>query len=538
MKSLITAAMFCMAASPLIAQNAGIGTSSPNASAALDIQSSNRGLLIPRVKLQGIGTYSPVTGTAAVSNNGLLVYNTVSTGAGSNAVFPGFYYWNYQAAAWKRLQDAPTTAGGTTGWGINGNTGITVPLQFLGTTDAQPLVFRVNGMYAGLVHYNGSTSMGFQSGTASVIPGNTAFGGYALENNTTGEANTAFGGGALASNISGSKNTAAGSQALTFNTTGSENTAIGNRVLTSNDNGYQNVAVGSAVFTAGISGVNNTGIGTGIAPLAKTVYGTNAMGWNALANLNPANNAAAFYNASFNTAVGAQAMLSTISGGFNTAVGLTALYRNVAGSYNTIIGDGADVISAQTINNSTAIGEGAYADTSYMVRLGSSTVTVIQGFVPYSIPSDGRFKSNINYTGIPGLALVNRIRPVSYYFNTAAYDEHMLSATNVKLSRPAPDAAQRKYTSRRRTGFLAQQVAAACDAVGYDFDGIHRANNTASNSHYLVAYSQFVLPEIVALQQQEKQIRELETSNQQLLEKTNMLMKEYELLRAKLQSSR
>jgi hypothetical protein len=48
------------------AQNVGIGTNQPNASAALDIQSNNKGLLIPRVDVAAV----------AAPANGLMVFNT------------------------------------------------------------------------------------------------------------------------------------------------------------------------------------------------------------------------------------------------------------------------------------------------------------------------------------------------------------------------------------------------------------------------------------------------------------------------------
>jgi hypothetical protein len=50
-------------------QSVGIGTSQPNASAALDIQSSNKGLLIPRVNVAAV----------AAPANGLMVFNTNSS---------------------------------------------------------------------------------------------------------------------------------------------------------------------------------------------------------------------------------------------------------------------------------------------------------------------------------------------------------------------------------------------------------------------------------------------------------------------------
>lgn len=71
----------------------GIGTISPDASAQLDIQATNKGLLIPRVTFLNRGTISsPATG--------LLIYQT--------DVSPGFYYYN--GSAWVPLVAAAAGA--------------------------------------------------------------------------------------------------------------------------------------------------------------------------------------------------------------------------------------------------------------------------------------------------------------------------------------------------------------------------------------------------------------------------------------------
>ncbi len=67
----------------------GFGTNQPNRSAAVDIVSTKRGLLIPRIALASTESAAPVTDPA----NSLLVYNTASAGTGETAVSPGFYYW-------------------------------------------------------------------------------------------------------------------------------------------------------------------------------------------------------------------------------------------------------------------------------------------------------------------------------------------------------------------------------------------------------------------------------------------------------------
>lgn len=101
-------------------QNVGIGTSTPVASAKLEISSTNSGLLIPRVALVAV-----TNGTTPVASpaTGVLVYNTnaaVTGGAGT-----GFYFWD--GTTWRKLTASGagnndiTTA--TTGVTITNGTG-------------------------------------------------------------------------------------------------------------------------------------------------------------------------------------------------------------------------------------------------------------------------------------------------------------------------------------------------------------------------------------------------------------------------------
>jgi hypothetical protein len=76
----------------------GIGTATPNASALLDLTSTNKGFLPPRVALTAkSGTSSPIASPAT----GLIVYNTASAGTGGDAVTPGYYYFN--GTIWTRM---------------------------------------------------------------------------------------------------------------------------------------------------------------------------------------------------------------------------------------------------------------------------------------------------------------------------------------------------------------------------------------------------------------------------------------------------
>ena len=100
------------------AQNVGIGTTSftPDASAMLDVNSANKGMLIPRVALTGTTDVATIGSPAA----SLLIYNTATAGG----VTPGFYYWG--GSQWLRLATGigSTGATGATGeQGVVGNTG-------------------------------------------------------------------------------------------------------------------------------------------------------------------------------------------------------------------------------------------------------------------------------------------------------------------------------------------------------------------------------------------------------------------------------
>lgn len=73
-------------------QNVGVGTLTPDVSAMLDVTSTNKGLLIPRMdSTQRVSITSPATG--------LLVYQI-------NGQKPGFYY--FSAGGWLALSNQNT----------------------------------------------------------------------------------------------------------------------------------------------------------------------------------------------------------------------------------------------------------------------------------------------------------------------------------------------------------------------------------------------------------------------------------------------
>jgi hypothetical protein len=109
----------------------GINNPTPNTKAELDISSTTKGILIPRMPRNAL---APLFGTVTnvLANNGMLVYqnNTVGTN------LPGFYYHNF---GWFPLRV-------TNFWSLHGNSGINPTLNFLGTTDLLPFRYRTNNV--------------------------------------------------------------------------------------------------------------------------------------------------------------------------------------------------------------------------------------------------------------------------------------------------------------------------------------------------------------------------------------------------------
>lgn len=75
----------------------GIGTTTPNASAKLEVASSTMGFLPPRIALTGTNdntTIKNASGTSITPATGLLIYNTATTTTDPYKVVPGYYYYN------------------------------------------------------------------------------------------------------------------------------------------------------------------------------------------------------------------------------------------------------------------------------------------------------------------------------------------------------------------------------------------------------------------------------------------------------------
>lgn len=92
MKSILIIFLIIVCCGSASAQT-GIGTTTPNASAKLEVAATDKGFLPPRVALTASNVFAPITGTSSAAT-GLLIYNTASAGTTPNNVVPGYYYWN------------------------------------------------------------------------------------------------------------------------------------------------------------------------------------------------------------------------------------------------------------------------------------------------------------------------------------------------------------------------------------------------------------------------------------------------------------
>lgn len=102
MKKVIIVFLFFVTTANVIAQT-GIGTTTPNASAKLDVYATNKGFLPPRVTLTSATDATTITSPA----EGLLVYNLGSVGLQA-----GYYYWN--GANWSTIATATSSGNGVT----------------------------------------------------------------------------------------------------------------------------------------------------------------------------------------------------------------------------------------------------------------------------------------------------------------------------------------------------------------------------------------------------------------------------------------
>lgn len=247
---------------PTLAQvdNVGIGTDKPNQSAVLDLQSNNKGLLMPRLTSdQKNSIKNPATG--------LIIYQT--------DLFSGFYFYN--GSYWKPIvSESKSVVAADPTWLTSGNSGNTFyhPTSnptgnSIGNTDNIPVVLRTGASFSGWFDSGSKENvfLGYNTGITATLGANTgsyntALGYNTFLYNTTGSSNSVLGRNALLLNTSGSNNVAVGTSAMQSNQNGNFNMALGGNSLKSNTSGASNMAIGFSALENLTTGSNNVAIGT------------------------------------------------------------------------------------------------------------------------------------------------------------------------------------------------------------------------------------------------------------------------------------
>ena len=197
-----------------------------------------------------------------------------------------------------------------------------------------------------------------------------------------------------------------------------------------------------------------------------------------------------------NSAFGTNALIKNRTGFAVTAFGVRALESNISGDGLTAIGHLADVTDSN-FNNSTVIGNFTAVDASNKVRIGNGAVSSIGGQVAWTNFSDQRIKNNIQ-DNVVGLEFIKALRPVTYHFDVKKQEE-LIGIKEVMDWEGKYD-----IESIQFSGFLAQDVEMAAQKAGYDFSGIDKSGKIMG-----VRYSEFVVPIVKAMQEQQQMIEDL-----------------------------
>jgi trimeric autotransporter adhesin len=508
--------------------SAGIGTTTPDASSLLDVTSTTQGVLVPRMtKAQRDAIAAPATG--------LLIYQTDNTA--------GFYF--FSGTVWTALLNNSgsintflgLSAGAANTTGSN-NTFAGNNAGALNTTASDNSFF---GSHAGESNSTGAGNAffgKFAGASNSTASGNAFFGATAGKANTTGNSNTYIGISAGFTSTTGASNSFVGANAGFFNTTGGNNSFFGRDAggqnTTANDNsffgafagdvnstgtansffgkdagGRNSIASNNSFFGAFAGDTNSTGTN-------NAFFGSNAGGSNTTASSNSFFGAFAgdanrtgtsnsFFGVDAggvsttgidNSFYGRASGVANTTGSSNSYYGRNSGKTNTTGSTTTCIGFNADVATA-ALTNATAVGASASVNASNKVRIGRTTVTVVEGQVAYSFPSDGRFKTNIK-EDVQGLEFIKKLRPVTYNFETQKFDE-FLHRNDPSFRENMNPSDYEKSSAVKQSGFIAQEVEQAMRETGYDFNGIHHPETEIDN--YSMSYELMVVPLVKAVQE-------------------------------------
>ena len=305
----------CITSTLLAQQNVAINTTGapPDSSAILDIQSTTKGLLAPRMTTeQREAIDSPA--------KGLLVFDI-----GFNS------FWCYGDTSWIEIMGDFTSVMRD----ADGDTRIEAEMS----PDEDVLRFTANGeptmwIDSQTIHVSSNgfnTFIGWNAGMNNdgVTNYNTFIGRSAGRDNTEGHRNTFLGNLSGFETLTGHENTFLGNEAGRKNTSGDENTYVGSESGKNSTTGYQNTFVG------GSSGFFTT---TGH---SNAFFGVNS-GWEC-------------DSCEQNTGIGPGALFKNAGGKRNVALGNASSQQNITGDNNVALGYLA-LANNQDGDNNVAIG--------------------------------------------------------------------------------------------------------------------------------------------------------------------------------------
>lgn len=355
MKNLFYAIIALVTCSASAQVGIGVSTANMDPSAQLDVTSTTKGFLPPRMtESQKNAISSPAAG--------LLVFQTDAT--------PGFYYYN--GSAW---------VSGIGPQGIQGATGATGATGPAGSSASITM-----GTIATSSNSNGAT---ITSGVVKLAPADGTNGGIITNSTQTIAGAKTFNSDLNVNGLTVGKgagniltNTAIGISALGANTTGTNNTAVGNNTLATNVGGTYNTALGFGANVASASLTNATAIGNGASAAASN---TIQLGNTSVTSVNTS--------------------ASITAAGFKIPAGTSSHYLKADGSSSTLdlssyatttqLNDKAPIASPTFTGNATAAGFKTPTGTSLEYLMADGSVSNAAG-VPTEVTDEFTASSNQN----------------------------------------------------------------------------------------------------------------------------------------------
>ncbi len=374
-----------------------------NSASLLELETTNKGFVLPRVQLTNIATTSPLPSGLLT---GTVVYNTNASVVGGDGI--GTYVWN--GSAWKLAENRLLISAV---WSLTGNAGTNSGTNFLGTTDNVSIRFKTNNIERMVIDSNGRVGIGTTNplNALSVIATNPLYlsGLQATSTLSTDSVLTINGGvvkKAPVSNITG------GGGGSGWLTTGNDNTTV-------NSNSFLGSVAGTFVpllfkaqgDTVGYLGLNNSSY--------AVAFGAGSSGANT-----------AFRSVAVGAASKASAGNESVAIGYNAVAGsfhdiaIGANAQTANSTANMAIGTGA----IATSNNAIAIGPNAEASTNTItLALGVSATST--GFTSMAIGNGARSTDN-NTTAFGALAQATVIGANAFGNRSKASAQNSLALGN------------------------------------------------------------------------------------------------------------